>query len=113
VRKAFEAAYSASFSRCCRGCACIVSLRVRAIGRRPLRFSVFAPELPVRSTGEGRIAKVGSTAGARNRGLLSRLALPAGAGSRPGDPGAADATTVIEPGHSAASTSSASDRGAA
>ena len=46
VRKAFEAAYSASFSRLLPGLAVrIVSLRVAAIGRRPaFDFSVFAPE---------------------------------------------------------------------
>ena len=46
VRKAFETAYSASFSRLLPGLAVrIVSLRVAAIGRRPaFDFSVFAPD---------------------------------------------------------------------
>ncbi len=45
IRKAFETAYSASFSRLLPGLAVrIVSLRVAAIGRRPsFDFSVFAP----------------------------------------------------------------------
>src|SRR5262249_37454188 len=45
VRRAFEQAYSASFSRLLPGLAVrIVSLRVAAIGRRPaFDFSVFAP----------------------------------------------------------------------
>ena len=66
VRKAFEAAYSASFSRLLPGLAVrIVSLRVAAIGRRPeFDFSVFAPDASASlEHGAGRDrARCGSTA---------------------------------------------------
>ena len=104
VRKAFEAAYSASFSRLLPGLAVrIVSLRVAAIGRRPaFDFSVFAPDASASlDKAEDRIAP----------GLVRRrLARDqrAGRASRcrraPTIEGPAileqpDATTVIEPGH--------------
>ena len=112
MRKAFEAAYSASFSRLLPGIAVrIVSLRVAAIGRRPaFDFAVFAPDA-VRIARQGEDAaraRSGSTAaGARPR-VWSRLALPAGAAIEgPAILEQPDATTVIEPGSSAASTRSA------
>src|SRR3954469_5341191 len=58
VRKAFEAAYSASFSRLLPGLPVrIVSLRVAAIGRRPaFDFSVFTPDASASLDG----ARIGS-----------------------------------------------------
>ena len=72
VRKAFETAYSASFSRLLPGLAVrIVSLRVAAIGRRPaFDFSVFAPDASdVARQGEDRLAQgvVSPAAGATRR----------------------------------------------
>src|SRR4051794_5256963 len=101
VRKAFEAAYSASFSRLLPGLAVrIVSLRVAAIGRRPsFDFSVFAPDGSASLDG----AKTGSrkvwfTGGFRDTSVWSRLALPAGAAiDGPAILEQPDATTVIEP----------------
>jgi N-methylhydantoinase A len=103
VRKAFEAAYSASFSRLLPGLAVrIVSLRVAAIGRRPpFDFAVFAPDGSASLDG----AKTGSrrvwfTGGFRDTSVWSRLALPAGAViDGPAILEQPDATTVIEPGH--------------
>jgi N-methylhydantoinase A len=103
VRRAFEAAYSASFSRLLPGLAVrIVSVRVAAIGRRPkFDFSVFAPEASASLDG----AKTGSRqvwfdGGWRDTPVLSRLALPAGAVIEgPAILEQPDATTVIEPGH--------------
>ncbi len=112
VRKAFETAYSASFSRLLPGLAVrIVSLRVAAIGRRPaFDFSVFAPDAVAhRSTA----AKAGSrqvwfAGGWRETAVWSRLELPAGATIEgPAILEQPDATTVIEPGLAAASTRSA------
>jgi|SoiMethySBSTD1v2_1073268.scaffolds.fasta_scaffold119287_2 N-methylhydantoinase A len=103
VRKAFEAAYSASFSRLLPGLAVrIVSLRVAAIGRRPgFDFSVFAPDasasLEKAATGSRRVWFDG---GWRETSVWSRLALPAGAAiAGPAVLEQPDATTVIEPGH--------------
>ncbi len=103
VRKAFEAAYSASFSRLLPGLAVrIVSLRVAAIGRRPkFDFAVFAPEasasLEEAKTGARQVWFPG---GFRETGVWSRLALPAGAVIEgPAILEQPDATTVIEPGH--------------
>jgi N-methylhydantoinase A len=103
IRAAFEAAYSASFSRLLPGLAVrIVSLRVAAIGRRPaFDFSVFAPD----ASASLERARLGSRpvwfdGGWRDTAVLSRLALPAGtviAGPAILEQG--DATTVIEPGH--------------
>ena len=103
VRKAFEAAYSASFSRLLPGLAVrIVSLRVAAIGRRPaFDFSVFAPDasasLEQASAGSRQVWFDG---GWRETSVWSRLALPAGAAIEgPAILEQPDATTVIEPGH--------------
>jgi N-methylhydantoinase A len=103
VRKAFEQAYSASFSRLLPGLAVrIVSLRVAAIGRRPpFDFSVFAPDarasLDAAKTGSRRVWFPG---GFRDTSVWSRLALPAGAAIEgPAILEQGDATTVIEPGH--------------
>jgi N-methylhydantoinase A len=103
VRKAFEAAYSASFSRLLPGLAVrIVSLRVAAIGRRPkFDFAVFAPE----ASASLEAAKTGARpvwfpGGFRETVVWSRLALPAGAVIEgPAILEQPDATTVIEPGH--------------
>jgi N-methylhydantoinase A len=103
VRKAFEAAYSASFSRLLPGLAVrIVSLRVAAIGRRPpFDFSVFAPDASA-SLDKARTGsrKVWFDGGFRETAIWSRLALPAGAAIEgPAILEQPDATTVIEPGH--------------
>jgi N-methylhydantoinase A len=103
VRRAFEQAYSASFSRLLPGLAVrIVSLRVAAIGRRPaFDFSVFAPD----ASASLAAAKTGARAvwfdgGFRETSVWSRLALPAGATiAGPAILEQPDATTVIEPGH--------------
>jgi N-methylhydantoinase A len=103
VRKAFEQAYSASFSRLLPGLAVrIVSLRVAAIGRRPaFDFSVFAPD----AAASLEAARTGSRSvwfdgGFRDTSVWSRLALPAGATvAGPAILEQPDATTVIEPGH--------------
>jgi N-methylhydantoinase A len=102
VRKAFEAAYSASFSRLLPGLSVrIVSLRVAAIGRRPaFDFSVFTPDASASLDG----AKTGSRqvwfdGGWRETSVWARLALPAGAVIEgPAILEQPDATTVIEPG---------------
>jgi len=102
VRKAFEAAYSASFSRLLPGLAVrIVSLRVAAIGRRPVfDFSVFTPDASASLAG----AQTGSRqvwfdGGWRETSVWARLALPAGSGIEgPAILEQPDATTVIEPG---------------
>lgn len=102
VRKAFEAAYSASFSRLLPGLAVrIVSLRVAAIGRRPaFDFSAFTPD----ASTSLEAAKAGSRqvwfdGGWRDTSVWTRLALPAGAVIEgPAILEQPDATTVIEPG---------------
>jgi len=103
VRKAFEAAYSASFSRLLPGLAVrIVSLRVAAIGRRPaFDFSVFAPDASnTLETAKAGSRKVWFLGGWRDTAVWSRLALPAGAMiDGPAILEQPDATTVIEPGH--------------
>jgi len=103
VREAFEAAYSASFSRLLPGLAVrIVSLRVAAIGRRPaFDFSVFAPDGSA-APGQAAIGsrQVWFDGGWREARVLSRLALPVGATIvGPAILEQPDATTVIEPGH--------------
>jgi N-methylhydantoinase A len=103
VRRAFEQAYSASFSRLLPGLAVrIVSVRVAAIGRRPtFDFSVFAPDA-VASLEAAKVdsRKVWFDGGFRDTDVWSRLALPAGATiAGPAILEQADATTVIEPGH--------------
>src|SRR3954463_7795187 len=103
VRKAFEAAYSASFSRLLPGLSIrIVSLRVAAIGRRPsFDFSVFAPDgSATLDSAKPGSRRVWFTGGFRDTSVWSRLALPAGAAiDGPAILEQPDATTVIEPGH--------------
>jgi N-methylhydantoinase A len=103
VRKAFETAYSASFSRLLPGLAVrIVSLRVAAIGRRPaFDFSVFAPDASnTLDAAQAGSRKVWFLGGWRDTAVWSRLALPAGAVIEgPAILEQPDATTVIEPGH--------------
>jgi N-methylhydantoinase A len=103
VRKAFETAYSASFSRLLPGLAVrIVSLRVASIGRRPaFDFSVFAPDASnTLETAKAGSRKVWFLGGWRDTAVWSRLALPAGAMiDGPAILEQPDATTVIEPGH--------------
>jgi len=102
IRRAFETAYLASFSRLLPGLAKrIVSFRVAAIGRRPaFDFSVFAPD----AAASLEKAKLGTrqvwfTGGWRETGVLARLDLPADAEiSGPAILEQSDATTVIEPG---------------
>jgi N-methylhydantoinase A len=102
VRTAFEAAYSASFSRLLPGLSIrIVSLRVAAVGRRPaFDFSVFTPD----ASASLDSAKAGSRqvwfdGGWRETSVWTRLALPAGAAIEgPAILEQPDATTVIEPG---------------
>jgi N-methylhydantoinase A len=103
VRAAFEAAYLASFSRLLPGVpARIVTLRVAAIGRRPVfDFSVFAPD-PSASLDKARLGSRPAwfDGGWRDTAVWSRLDLPAGAViAGPAILEQADATTVIEPGH--------------
>jgi N-methylhydantoinase A len=103
VRKAFEQAYSASFSRLLPGLAVrIVSLRVAAIGRRPaFDFSVFAPDASASlDQAKAGARQVWFDGGWRDTSVWSRLALPAGATIEgPAILEQPDATTVIEPGH--------------
>jgi N-methylhydantoinase A len=102
VRKAFDASYSASFSRLLPGHAMrIVTLRVAAIGRRPaFDFSVFAPPAGARLDK----ARLGSRpvwfdGGRRDTAVWSRLDLPVGARIEgPAILEQPDATTVVEPG---------------
>jgi N-methylhydantoinase A len=103
VRRAFEAAYSASFSRLLPGLPVrIVSLRVAAIGRRPsFDFSVFAPDASASvDSAKARSRSVWFDGGFRQTPVWTRLALPAGARIEgPAILEQPDATTVIEPGH--------------
>src|SRR5204862_3316701 len=102
VQKAFEQAYSASFSRLLPGLAVrIVSLRVAAIGRRPaFDFSVFRPDASASlERAKAGTRKVWFDGGWRDTSVWSRLALPAGAAIEgPAILEQPDATTVIEPG---------------
>ena len=93
VRKAFETAYSASFSRLLPGLAVrIVSLRVAAIGRRPASISRCSRRTPSASLDE---ASDGIAQGVVRRRLArhQRLVAARAAGGRDdrgaGDPGAA------------------------
>jgi N-methylhydantoinase A len=102
IRKAFEAAYLASFSRLLPGLAIrIVSLRVAAIGRRPaFDFSAFAPS-PSATLDKARLGsrRVWFDGGWRDTAIWARLDLPAGATiSGPTILEQPDATIVIEPG---------------
>ena len=102
IRRAFEAAYLASFSRLLPGLPMrIVSLRVAAIGRRPtFDFRVFAPDLSA-SLDKARRGthRVWFAGGFRDTAIWSRLDLPQGARiDGPAILEQPDATTVIEPG---------------
>jgi N-methylhydantoinase A len=102
IRAAFDAAYSASFSRLLPGIATrIVSLRVAAIGRRPaFDFKVFAPG-PAATLAKAALGsrRVWFDGGWREARVWSRLDLPAGAViEAPAVLEQPDATTVIEPG---------------
>jgi N-methylhydantoinase A len=102
IRAAFDAAYSAAFSRLLPGIATrIVSLRVAAIGRRPaFDFKVFAPG-PAASLAKAALGsrQVWFDGGWRETRIWSRLDLPAGAViEAPAVLEQPDATTVIEPG---------------
>ena len=102
IRTAFDAAYSASFSRLLPGLATrIVSLRVAAIGRRPaFDFSVFAPG-PAAALAKAGLGsrQVWFDGGWRETHIWSRLDLPVGAViAAPAVLEQPDATTVIEPG---------------
>jgi N-methylhydantoinase A len=102
IRSAFEAAYLASFSRILSGLPIrIVSLRVAAIGRRPVfDFSVFAPD----SSASLERARRGSrrvwfNGGWRDTAIWARLDLPSGVSiAGPAILEQPDATVVIEPG---------------
>jgi N-methylhydantoinase A len=99
IRRAFEAAYLASFSRLLPGIAMrIVSLRVAAVGRRPaFDFSAFAPK----PSGEARqgTRRVWFDGGWRDTPIWARLELATGATvDGPAILEQPDATTVIEPG---------------
>jgi N-methylhydantoinase A len=102
IRSAFEAAYLASFSRILSGLPIrIVSLRVAAIGRRPVfDFSVFAPD----SSASLERARRGSRrvwfdGGWRDTTIWARLDLPSGVSiAGPAILEQPDATVVIEPG---------------
>jgi N-methylhydantoinase A len=102
VRTAFEAAYLASFSRLLPGIPIrIVTLRVAAIGRRPVfDFSVFAPN-PSASLAAARLGSrpVWFDGGWRATDIWDRLELPTGAViTGPAILEQADATSVIDPG---------------
>jgi N-methylhydantoinase A len=99
ICQAFEAAYLASFSRLLPGIAMrIVSLRVAAIGRRPVfDFSAFAPK-PTAAARQGT-RRVWFDGGWRDTAIWARLELPAGVTVEgPAILEQPDATTVIEPG---------------
>jgi N-methylhydantoinase A len=102
IRKAFETAYLASFSRLLPGLAKrVVSLRVAAIGRRPaFDFSVFAPPASA-SLDKARLGtrRAWFDGGWRDAAIWARLDLPAGAAiAGPAILEQLDATTVVEPG---------------
>lgn len=105
VRLAFEAAYSAAFSRLLKGLPVkIVSLRTAAIGRRP-RFDLTALAPPVGLSLES--ARMGQRpvwffGEWRAAAIWSRLDLPLGAEIKgPAVLEQPDATTVVEPGMAA------------
>ena len=102
IRRAFESAYQASFSRLLDGVpARIVNLRTAAVGRRPhFDLSSLAPEPGATLEGARRGTRPVWFGGAwHETAILSRLDLPVGAVI----PGPAileqpDATTVVDPG---------------
>ena len=98
IRRAFEAAYLASFSRLLPGIAMrIVSLRVAAIGRRPaFDFSAFTPKASAEPRQGTR--SVWFDGGWRDTPIWARLELAAGTTiAGPAILEQPDATTVIEP----------------
>jgi N-methylhydantoinase A len=98
IRQAFEAAYLASFSRLLPGIAMrIVSLRVAAIGRRPVfDFAAFAPK-PSAAARQGK-RRVWFDGGWRDTPIWARLELAVGGTVEgPAILEQPDATTVIEP----------------
>jgi N-methylhydantoinase A len=102
IRSAFEAAYSASFSRLLGGIPVrVVSLRTAAIGKRPpFDISVFAPakENSLEKAARGK-RRVWFGGGWREAQIWSRLDLPAGSViEAPAILEQPDATIVIEPG---------------
>jgi N-methylhydantoinase A len=102
LRAAFEASYSASFSRLLTGLpVAIASLRVTAIGRRPVfEACVFAPD-PASSLAGARLGSrpVWFDGGWHETSVWARLDLPAGETiAGPAILEQPDATTVIEPG---------------
>src|SRR5262249_57058031 len=101
VRGAFEAAYSASFSRLLPGLAVrIVSLRVAAVGRRPhFDFAVFAPSKDASLAKAARGARPPwFDGGWRDTSIYARLDLPAGAViEAPAILRQGDATTRVQP----------------
>jgi N-methylhydantoinase A len=101
VRAAFEASYSASFSRLLPGLPVrIQSLRVTAIGKRPeFDAAVFAPD-PASSLGKARLPSrpVWFDGGWRETSVWARLDLPAGSTiAGPAILEQPDATIVLEP----------------
>jgi N-methylhydantoinase A len=102
VRTAFEASYSASFSRLLTGLpVAIASLRVTAIGRRPVfDAGVLAPAPASSLAKAGRGSRpVWFDGGWRETSVWARLELPAGSTiAGPAILEQPDATTVIEPG---------------
>jgi N-methylhydantoinase A len=102
LRAAFESSYSASFSRLLPGLpVAIASLRVTAIGRRPVfEACVFAPD-PASSLAGARLGSrpVWFDGGWHETSVWARLDLPAGETiAGPAILEQPDATTVIEPG---------------
>jgi N-methylhydantoinase A len=102
ICSAFEAAYSASFSRLLGGIPVrVVSLRTAAVGKRPpFDISVFAPgrDTSLEKASRGR-RQVWFGGGWRDTKIWSRLDLPAGAViEAPAILEQSDATIVIEPG---------------
>jgi N-methylhydantoinase A len=102
IRSAFESAYRASFSRLLPDIPIrIVTLRIAAMGRRrPLDFSVFAPDASASLDKARRGTRpVWFDGGWRDTGIWARLDLPVGAIiNGPSVLEQSDATTVIEPG---------------
>jgi N-methylhydantoinase A len=102
IRRAFEQAYSASFSRLLPGLAIrIVSLRVTAIGRRPhFDFAICAPSASAPSAKiDAATRSVWFDGGWRDTRIYPRLDLPVDTLIEgPAILEQPDATTVIEPG---------------
>ncbi len=104
IRAAFDAAYTASFSRLLPAPVKLVNLRVAATGRRPrFDFSIFTPPRDATLETARRPAReVWFDGGARETAIWSRPALPAGAVVEgPAILEQPDATIVIDPGFKA------------